>query len=120
MGTLWLKIKAWTKITVLVAIAILVIIFIILNLSAVVEPGLSLIFTSYSRPNLLLVLFLTSLISIAAWSLGGTVIKTVHQLREARQRGFEEKLARDVAEMKAKAAKLQTRPESSPPPENPV
>jgi uncharacterized integral membrane protein len=77
MGTFWLKVKAWTKVTLLVLVLVLVVIFVILNLSAVVEPKLSLIFATYDRPNLLVVLTLT----------------------------------RDVADMKAKAAMLQTRGE---------
>jgi len=116
MGNLWLKITAWAKVTALVAVVVLIVIFIILNLSAVVEPKLSLIFIAYDRPNLLLVLLLTSIISIVAWSLIGTVVKTVRQFRESRRRGFEVKLAKDLDEMRAKAAKLQTRPDPNNPP----
>jgi hypothetical protein len=98
-----------------------VIIFVILNISAVVEPKLSLVFVSYDRPNLLLVLMLTSLISILAWSLIGTALKTLRQVREARRRSMETKLARDLADMKAKAAMLQMRTEKpgSPPEHTP-
>ncbi|MCY2953702.1 MAG: hypothetical protein NTU53_17245 [Planctomycetota bacterium] len=111
MGTFWLKVKAWTKVTLLVLVLVLVVIFVILNLSAVVEPKLSLIFASYDRPNLLVVLTLTSLISIVGWTLIGTVVKTLRQLREARRRSMETRLTKDVADMKAKAAMLQTRGE---------
>ena len=111
MGTFWLKVKAWTKVTLLVLVLVLVVIFVILNLSAVVEPKLSLIFATYDRPNLLVVLILTSLISIVGWTLIGTVVKTLRQLRETRRRSMEARLTRDVADMKAKAAMLQTRGE---------
>jgi len=111
MGTFWLKVKAWTKVTLLVLVLVLVVIFVILNLSAVVEPKLSLIFATYDRPNLLVVLTLTSLISIVGWTLIGTVVKTLRQLRETRRRSMEARLTRDVADMKAKAAMLQTRGE---------
>jgi uncharacterized integral membrane protein len=111
MGTFWLKVKAWTKVTLLVLALVLVVIFVILNLSAVVEPKLSLIFATYDRPNLLVVLTLTSLISIVGWTLIGTVMKTLRQLRETRRRSMEARLTRDVADMKVKAAMLQTRGE---------
>lgn len=113
MGTMWLKLMAWLKLTVLALVVVLVVVFVILNASVVVEPRLSLIFVSYDRPNLLLVLLLTSLISIVGWTLIGTALKTVRQIREARRKSNEARLVKDVAEMKAKAAMLQTRGEKA-------
>jgi hypothetical protein len=37
-------------------------------------------------------------------------LRTVKQIRELRHRGRQEKIERDINEMKAKAAMLQTRP----------
>jgi uncharacterized integral membrane protein len=119
MGNLWIKIRAFTKIGVLAILTILMITFIVLNIGAVVEPRLSLVFVSYDRPNLLLVLLLTSIMSIAGWLLAGTVFRTVRQLREMREKNRAQRMEREVAEMKSKASRLQTRPEPPSAPTDP-
>src|SRR4051812_39228310 len=60
----WQKFVAGLRLTLLVALAIHVVLFVILNISAVVDTRLSLIYKSYDRPNFLLVMLLTSVISI--------------------------------------------------------
>ncbi len=113
MNGMWMKIKVWTKVTVFVITAILVILFVALNWAAKVEPELNLLFATYERPRLLVVLLLTALISVFGWWLFRTVFRTLRQLREAKEKSRTERLERDVADMKAKAAMLKTRPEAS-------
>ena len=64
---------------------------------------------------MLLVLLLTAVFSVFGWWLFRTVFKTLRQLRDVKDRARLERLEREQADMKAKAAMLQTRP--SPPAE---
>lgn len=109
MGSIWQKLWFYTRITFLSLIGIFVIVFILLNLQAVIEPKVSLVFTSYDRPGLLVVLFLTSFLSILGWWLTWTIVRTVRQIREGRDRAKVERLQREVEDMKVKAARLQTK-----------
>jgi hypothetical protein len=115
MGGFWQKFLAGLKLTLLLVLAIHIVLFIILNISAVVDTRLSLIYKSFDRPNFLLVMLLTSVISIFGWWLFRTSYKTVRQINESRTRARTVKLERDMADMKAKAAMLQTRPGSTSP-----
>lgn len=110
--TMWQKVKLWTKIVVLGLVLLHGLLFVVLNLGKVVEPDLSLIYRSYDRPNFLLVMLLTSVFSIFGWWMFWLVFRTVRQLRDANERGRTEKLEREVEQIKAKAAMLQTRPDS--------
>ena len=110
MDTFWQKVKLWAKIVTLGVVVVLALTFVILNLGAVVEPELSLVFTSYDRPNFLLVMLLTSVFSVFGWWVFWLVFRAVRQLRTAGERSRTDRLEREVAEMKAKAAMLQTRP----------
>ena len=109
MSSIWQKLWFYTRITFLSLIGIFVIVFILLNLQAVIEPKVSLVFTSYDRPRLLVVLFLTSFLSILGWWLTWTIVRTVRQIRDGRDRAKVERLQREVDDMKLKAARLQTK-----------
>ncbi len=110
MNTFWQKLLAGLKIGLLAVLVIHIVLFVILNIAAVVDTRLSLIYKSYDRPNFLLVMLLTSVISIFGWWLFRTSYKTIRQMTDARTRTRTIKLERDMADMKAKAAMLQTRP----------
>ena len=113
MGATWLKFKMWVKIIAFGAVAIYLAAFILSNGSAVVDTELRFpLIKTYTRPNALMVLLLTSIFSIFGWWLFRTVFKTLRQFREVRRRAHLERIEREHADMVAKAAKLQTKAES--------
>jgi hypothetical protein len=112
MGSTWLKIKLWTKVVVLGAAALIIIITLSRNWDTRVT--LDFWFHKYDE-RLLLVLLLTSVFSIFGWWVFKTIFRTLRQFREANDRIRLERIEREQAEMKAKAAKLQTRPEPAEP-----
>src|SRR5260221_13177320 len=114
MKTTWLKIKLWSKVTVFGGIALYVVGFIIANRNARVDPSLDFLFKKYDNANVLLVLLLTGLFSVFGWWLFKTVFKTIRQMRDVKRRAHLERIEREHAEMIAKAAKLQMRPEAGP------
>ena len=115
MNTTWLKFKVWTKFTVISIVLIYLIVFVLANGSAVIDTELRFpLVKTYMRPNALIVLLLTGVFSIFGWWLFRTVFKTIRQIREVRRRAHLERIEREHADMVAKAAKLQTRPETQP------
>lgn len=112
MITFWQKFVAGAKLVLLVLLGIHIVLFVILNIAAVVDTRLSLIYRSFDRPNFLLVMLLTSMISIFGWWLFRTTYKTVRQLNESRTRARVTRTERDIADMRAKAAMLHTKPAS--------
>jgi hypothetical protein len=112
MAMTWTKIKLWTKVSVFGAVAIYVIAFVLLNRHAVIDKDLDFVFKTYERPNALLVLLLTAIFSIFGWWLFKTVFKTLRQMRDVKRRAHLERIEKEHADMVAKAAKLQTRPEA--------
>lgn len=111
MQSFWQTVWFYFKVVLITLIGINVVLFVIANLSAVVEPGINLnFFRNYDRPSLLFVLLITSAISIFGWWLFWTVLTTLRQLRSARDRARTSRLEREVADMKTKAAMLQTKP----------
>jgi hypothetical protein len=113
MSDFFAKVRAWTRLVLLCAMAIFVILLLILNRNTRVDVYL--VFTTCEKASLLLVLFLTAVFSIFGWWLLWVVVRTLRQLREARDRALTQKTAKDLADMKAKAAMLQTRPPDQPP-----
>jgi len=113
MGNLWQRIKRWTVGVVTVVVTLFLIILISRNWNAEVSPSLDLVFKNYPKAPFLLVTLITGVTSILGWWLIRTLIKMIWQLRQARERRRTERLEREVADMKAKAAMLQTRSEKS-------
>ena len=110
MNGFWQKFLAAVKSVVLGLLVIHLILFVVLNISAVVDTRLSLIYKSFDRPNFLLVMLLTSILSIFGWWLFRTSLKTLRQMNESKSHSRTLKLERDMAEIKSKAAMLQTNP----------
>lgn len=106
MGNLWLKIKVGTKIAVFAILTIAALVFVVQNVN---KPVTVWLWNDYPT-TLLKVLFFTALISVIFTLLLSTTLRTVRQIREIRARSQAEQLAAEVADMKAKAAMLQTRP----------
>lgn len=104
---MWLKIKIWTKGILFGAIVIYALLFILKN------SGESVTFWywfGYERQTSLLVLALFSFLAgVIGTILVRTTFTTLRQIRDLRARNRLEKLEREHADMKAKAAMLQTR-----------
>ena len=105
MGNLWLKIKIGTKIALFAILSIAVLVFLIQNVNKNVTIWL---WNDY-QTTLLKVVFFTALISVIFTILIGTAMRTVRQIKELRARNRATKLEAEVADMRAKAAMLQTR-----------
>jgi len=109
MTNLWLKIKIGTKITVFAILSLAVLIFLIQNVNKPVNVWL----WNDIDTTLLRVLFVTMLVSVVFTILVGTTFRTIRQIRELRARSRASKLEKEVADMRAKAAMLQTRPSAA-------
>jgi uncharacterized integral membrane protein len=112
-SNLWLKIWIWTKLVITALLVLYVLVFVIVNSDHRAQfwywPG--------HEPE-------TSILVLVFFSFGGgaavalllrTIIKTLRQIRGARERSRTVRLERDIEQMKAKASMLQTRPASADP-----
>ena len=108
MGNLWLKIKIWTKGLLFGAVALYTLLFLYNNSGR--EPVKFWYWFSREpqQPPLVLV-FVSFLAGVVVTLLLSTTFKTLRQIRELRSKGRLERLEREHAEMKAKAAMLQTK-----------
>ena len=106
MGNLWLKIKIWTKVIAFALLTLAVLIFLVQN----INKSVTLWLWNDIETTLLKVVFFTALISVLFTVLLGTTFRTVRQIRELRSRNRSDKLEREVADMRAKAAMLHTKP----------
>ena len=78
--------RVWAKLAMLALLVGLFGAFLLLNRGAVIEPRLHLVFASYERPGLLVVMLLTSLATVAGVVLLRTVLGALRQLRQAKSR----------------------------------
>ena len=108
MGNLWLKIKIWTKGLLFGAIISYTLLFFLRNSG---QPAR--IWYWFFKPevetSMLMVGLVTFLLGVICTILVRTTFTTVRQIRDLRQRSRLERLEREQAEMKAKAAMLQTK-----------
>lgn len=111
MNDTWNNFKFWAKITFFGVLGLVIIIVLSRNWDTVV-PHVDLLFVNYTNPRLLVVLFFTGVLSIFGWWLFWTGFKTFRQVRDARVRSRTDRLEREMADVKAKAAMLQTKPAS--------
>jgi uncharacterized integral membrane protein len=109
MGSFWLKFKIWTKGILITLLVLYVLAFMLKNTG---QPPVKLWFWFNTELTIspLLLVFTTFLIGIVFTILAKTTFTTIRQIREVRQRSRTDKLEREVADMKTKAAMLQTRP----------
>jgi lysylphosphatidylglycerol synthetase-like protein (DUF2156 family) len=109
MNDLWLSIKIWTQRLLLAAVAIYAIFFVLNNSGDKVD-----FWFWFKHEPAKTTVFLLSAMAFAAGMvvmlLLSTAIRTVKQVRELRSRSRQEKMERELADMKAKAAMLQTKP----------
>jgi uncharacterized integral membrane protein len=111
MNGLWLKIKIWTKAILFGVIALYVLVFFYKNAGK--DVTLWYFFGREYPISVLLLVFLTFVIGVIGTLLVRTTLKTVRQIRDVRVRERAVRLEREVADMKAKAAMLQTRTDGS-------
>ena len=110
MGNFWLKIKIWTKSILALAVLLYILIFIIKNN----EPVR--FWWWYNREDqysMLLLIAISFVAGIICTILVRTTFRTLRQIRELRSRSRTDKMERDLAEMKEKASRLQTKPTAS-------
>jgi hypothetical protein len=106
MGNLWLKIKIWTKSILLGALLIYAIIFFLENSGQPVEFWY---WYNQKHPSSMLVMMLLAFAAgVISTILVKTTLTTLRQIRELRNRNRIDRLERAQAEMKVKAARLQT------------
>lgn len=103
MSNFWLKLKVWTKVIVFVLLLLFVLVFAVQNMNKPVTVWL----WNDIQTTLLMVLLVTVLISVIGTLLIRTAFATIQQIKEMRQRTREQRLEREVSEMKTKAAMLQ-------------
>src|SRR5688572_19428286 len=108
MGNMWLKIKVWTKLVVFVALLIYLIIFVAKNSARQVTPW----FWFRTEPTTtVLILVLTAFVAgVLCAVLFRTTLATLRQVRELRDRNRNARVEREVADMRSKAAMVQTHP----------
>ncbi len=108
MNEVWLSIKAWTQRLILAAVVVYAILYIYNNNDEPVK-----FWFWVHRVHQTTVFLLTTgafFAGVIVTILVSTALKTIRQIRDLRSRSRHEKLERDMEEMKAKAAMLQTRP----------
>src|SRR5437667_8631629 len=119
MTNVWLKFKIWFKLVLFGLIAIYILLFLFKNYDTKVTVWLWFGDNGSYSSSILALVFAVFVISVIGTLLTSTIWRTVRQIREASARSRTQRLEKAIAEMDAKAAKLQTRPESSAPPDTP-
>jgi uncharacterized integral membrane protein len=107
MNNVWDKIKLWTKITICTIVSVYLLVFIIKNMG----PDVTFWYW-YNRQIQASMLFLIACAFIAGvimTVLARMMFRTARQISVMRNSARTEKLEREVADMKAKAAMLQTK-----------
>jgi uncharacterized integral membrane protein len=108
MNEIWLGIKAWTQRLIIAALVLYAILFVYNNSGEAVE-----FWFWFKHSHRTTVFFLTAgafVTGIIFTILVSTALRTLKQIRDLRSRSRRDQMERDVADMKAKAAMLQTRP----------
>ncbi len=106
MGDLWLKIKVWTKVTLFGMLLLYVLVFVVQN-SASVEVW---VWPNHKPKTSVLLLTLYAFASgVVLTILVRTTLKTLRQVRDLKSRGRTDRLEREMAEMKTKAAMLRAK-----------
>ena len=107
MNNVWLKIKLWTKIVICAFVAVYLLVFIVKNNGYKVD-----FWFWYNRQvneSVLLLVSAAFLTGVLATILTRMMFHTARQFSVMRNTARTEKLEREVADMKLKAAMLQTR-----------
>jgi len=107
LGNLWLKIKVWTKVGIVFALFVYAVVFVYQNSSRTVTPW----FWFGREPNtsVLILVLCAFLLGVIGTILFRTTFKTLRQIRNLKERTRAERLEREVADMRTKAAMLRSR-----------
>jgi uncharacterized integral membrane protein len=111
MGNLWLKIKIWTKISIASVLLIYLLVFVAANSNRDVKFWYWI--GRNADTSVLLLALYAFFGGMIVWILVSTTLKTVKQVREMRGKGRTDRLERELAEMRAKAAMLRPKPPST-------
>jgi uncharacterized integral membrane protein len=111
MPGMWLKIRVWTKLGLLGLVLLYALLFVFNNTGQTVT--LWLFFGQQFQSSLLLAVVLSFLAGALLTMLVRTAVSTTRQIRQMKLRNEQERKDRELAELKAKAAMLQTRPEAT-------
>ena len=111
MGNLWLKFRIWTKVVAFAFLLMYALVFIVQNSERRVQPW----FWFGTEPETRVLNLVTGafLAGVVGTILVSTTFRTIRQIREVRERGRTERMERQVAEMQAKANRLQKRAEGA-------
>jgi hypothetical protein len=112
VGTLWLKIKVWTKVTIVVALFIYAVVFVYQNSARQVTPWFW--FGREPQTTVLILVICAFLLGVVGTILFRTTFKTLRQLRNLAERTRAERLEREMADMRTKAAMLRSRTSADP------
>ena len=107
MGSLWLKIKVWTKVVVFFALLLYAAVFIWQNSARPVQPWFWI--GREPQTSVLILVLCAFLTGVVGTILTRTTFKTIRQIRQLAERSRAERLEREVEEMRTKAAMLRSR-----------
>ena len=107
MGTLWLKIKVWSKVFVVFALLVYAVVFVYQNSARPVKPWFW--FGREPDTSVLVLVLCSFLLGVVGTILFRTTIKTLRQFRNLRDRTRAERLEREMADMRTKAAMLRSK-----------
>lgn len=108
MSGLWLRIKVWTKVALFALLTVYILTFIFKNIGPQVDLWVWYFAPPISLPVLLLAL-VCFVIGVLGTILSRTTFKTLRQVRDLREKNRAQRLEREVAEMRTKAAMLRSR-----------
>jgi uncharacterized integral membrane protein len=109
MVNLWLKIKIWTKIIVCGLVLIYLLMFFFNNANKPVKVWVWI--NREPDTNIVPVMLFTLAAGIVGTLLVGTAFRTIKQIRELQNRTKVAQQEKEMAELRAKAAMLKTKPE---------
>jgi lysylphosphatidylglycerol synthetase-like protein (DUF2156 family) len=113
MTNVWLKFKIWFKLILFGLISIYILLFLLKNYDTSVTLWLWFGQNGTYTSSVLALVGAVFLLSVIGTLLISTIFRTVRQIREASNRSRTQKLEKAIAEMNAKAAKLQIKPDAS-------
>ena len=107
MGTLWLKIKVWTKVFIVFALLVYAVVFVYQNSARPVKPWFW--FGREPDTSVLVLVLCSFLLGVVGTIMFRTTIKTLRQFRNLRERTRAERLERERADLRTKAAMLRSK-----------
>jgi uncharacterized integral membrane protein len=122
MANFWLRFKVWTKLTLIFLVLFYILVFLAKNSE---RPTVKLwYFVGREYEGSLITTMLMCLgVGVVGTLLAGTTLRTIKQVRDLRAKNRTLRMEREMAEMRTKAARLQTKsePTGAPSPQsNPI